>query len=117
MERFLFLYKGSNMEAAKLSPKQMEEHNKKWYDWIGKLSKDGIHLAGEPLDMGGKVVAKKSGKLAVTDGPFPEAKEIVGGYSIINAKNIEEAAELAKGCPAYELGGHVEVRHIRKMDM
>jgi hypothetical protein len=46
----------------------------------------------------------------VTDGPFVESKEIVGGFSIVQAETIEAAAELAKGCPALLVGGSVEVR-------
>ena len=48
----------------------------------------------------------------VTDGPFVESKEIVGGYSIVTADNIDAAAELAKGCPGLLTGGTVEVRAL-----
>jgi hypothetical protein len=48
----------------------------------------------------------------VTDGPFVESKEIVGGYSIVEADSIDAAAQLAKGCPALSFGGNVEVRPL-----
>jgi hypothetical protein len=117
MDKFMFLYVGGNMENSGLSPKEMEEHNQKWYSWIGGLAKEGVHLAGEPLLKGGKIVSGKDNKFVVTDGPFPESKELIGGYSIINAEDIDKAAEIAKGCPIYELGGTVQIRSIVKMDM
>ena len=53
----------------------------------------------------------------VTDGPYTEGKEVVGGYFIINAKDIDEAVAISKGCPDFELGGSVQVRQVMKMDM
>jgi len=53
----------------------------------------------------------------VTDGPFIEAKELVGGYLIVNAKDINEAVEISKGCPIFDLDGKLEVRPIQKMEM
>jgi hypothetical protein len=53
----------------------------------------------------------------VTDGPFAEAKDVVGGYSLIKARDISEAAELAKGCPILDRSGRVEVRPVMKFDM
>ena len=116
MEKFMFLYVGGDMENMGLSPKEMEEQNRKWYTWIGDLAKEGIHLEGEPLVKGGKIVSGKDNKFVVMDGPFPEAKELVGGYSIINAENIDKAAEIAKGCPIFSAGGTVHVRAIAKLD-
>jgi hypothetical protein len=66
---------------------------------------------------GGKIVSKKGDKVVVTDGPFPEAKELVGGFFVVNAEDINEAAEIAKDCPSFELGGSVEVRPVMKIDM
>jgi hypothetical protein len=51
----------------------------------------------------------------VTDGPFAEAKDLVGGYTLVSTKDLAHAAELAKGCPIFEFGGSVEVRPIMKM--
>lgn len=50
----------------------------------------------------------------MTDGPHPEAKDVIGGFSLIIAKDLDEATELAKGCPILDLGGRVEVRPIRQ---
>jgi len=56
-------------------------------------------------------------KITVTDGPFTEAKEIVGGYLIVSAGSLEEATTMSKGCPVLEEGGSVEVRQIHPMQM
>jgi len=77
------------------------------------LGSQGALKGGAPLADGGKIV--KSPKGPITDGPFAEAKDVVGGYGIIAAKDINAAAELAKGCPIYEMGGYVEVRELRAM--
>jgi hypothetical protein len=53
----------------------------------------------------------------VTDGPFAEAKDLVGGYTLVEAKDIAHAAELAQGCPILERGGVVEVRAVMQMNM
>ena len=53
---------------------------------------------------------------AVTDGPFAE-KDMVGGYTLLEAKDLAHAVEISKGCPILEFGGHVEVRPIMKLNM
>src|SRR2546427_4681135 len=68
---------------------------------------------GDPLEAGGKQVKGK--KKTVVDGPFAEAKDLVGGYLLVTAENLDDAAELARGCPILEVEGSVEVRPIRKM--
>ena len=67
---------------------------------------------GQPLDSSGKLV--NSAKMVV-DGPFAEAKDVIGGYTLIKAKDLAAAAELAKGCPLLARGGGVEVRPVLKM--
>jgi hypothetical protein len=87
----------------------------KWMAWLGDLSSSG-HVVdrGQPLEWSGKIV--HGGSKNVTDGLFAEAKDVVGGYTLIKAKDIAEAAELAKGCPILERGGQVEVRPVMKLN-
>ena len=68
--------------------------------------------AGDALKPEGRVV---NAKKVVTDGPFLEAKEVVGGYSIVRADTIDAAAEFAKGCPILLTGGTVEVRQLAEI--
>lgn len=110
MANFLFVYRGSNEAWAKLTPEEMQQHMKKWSDWIAEgFQKGWMVNAGDALTGEGRVV---NAKKVVTDGPFVESKEIVGGYSIIKADTIDKAAEFAKGCPALLTGGTVEVRAL-----
>ena len=114
MEKFMFIFQGGEMNGA--SPEQMQENMGKWMAWIEKLSKSNQYVAGEPLLPGGKLVSGKGGK-TVTDGPFTEGKEVVGGFFIVNAKDMQDAVEMAKDCPSYEIGGSVQVRQVMKMEM
>jgi hypothetical protein len=115
MEKFLYLFRGGIDNNANASPEAMQAQMQKWAQWMGKLSQDGAMLSGEPLQPSGKKVAGK-GKV-VTDGPFAEAKEMVGGYLMVHAKDIDHAVEISKGCPIFDVGGSVEVRPIQKMEM
>ena len=114
MEKFMFIFQGGEMNGA--SPEQMQANMGKWMAWIEKLSKSNQYVAGEPLLPGGKLVSGQGGK-TVTDGPFTEGKEVVGGFFIVNAKDMQDAVEMAKDCPSYELGGSVQVRQVMKMEM
>jgi hypothetical protein len=88
----------------------------KWMNWFKELGASGnLKDGGQPLEDEGKVVKSKGGP--VTDGPFAEAKDLVGGYTLIEAASLAQAAELAKGCPILERQGLVEVRPIMKLDM
>jgi hypothetical protein len=110
MANFLFVYRGSNDEFAKLTPDEIQKHMQQWGAWIGEgFQKGWMVNAGDALTQEGRVV---NAKKVITDGPFVESKEIVGGYSIVQAANIDAAAELAKGCPALLTGGKVEVRAL-----
>jgi hypothetical protein len=114
MSEFLYLYRGGEKMTA-ASAIAMQEQMQRWVAWIKELADKGhIKSAGHPLESTGKVVSGKS--KTVTDGPFAE-KDLVGGYSVIEAKEISEAVELAKGCPIFLTGGHVEVRPILNMNM
>lgn len=110
MNEFVFLYRGAVRPS---SPKEAEQTMQKWMTWLQDLGAKG-HLKdrGQPLDPAGKVVGRQK---TVTDGPFAEAKDLIGGYSLITAKDLSEAAELSKGCPIFERDGFVEVRPVMKM--
>lgn len=115
MKDFMFIFRGEP-EQYQFSPEEMQVHMQKWFNWIEELKAKDIYVAGEALTMeGGKTVKGK--KNLVTDGPFAESKELVGGFFVIRANSYEEAAEIAKGCPDLPLEGSVEVREVMKFDM
>jgi len=111
MEKFMYLFRGgmNGSESPEVRQNQME----KWKQWIDDLNKKGIYVAGDPLQPAGKQLNGK--KKAITDGPFVEAKEMVGGYLIVFAKDINDAVETSKGCPIFNLDGKVEIRQVQKM--
>jgi hypothetical protein len=110
MANFLFVYRGSAAATSEFTPEEMQEHMQKWGTWIHEgMQKGWMINPGDALTPEGCVV---NAKKVVTDGPFVEAKEIVGGYSIVQADTIKAAAELAKGCPGLLVGGCVEVRAL-----
>ncbi len=110
MPNYLFVYRGNPAESQKMSPDQMQQMMQKWGAWIGEAMQKGwMTNPGDGLLPEGKVVKPKN---VITDGPFVEAKECVGGYSVVKADSIAAAAELAKGCPAIFYGGSVEVRTL-----
>jgi len=113
MSEFVFLYRGGNREG---SPEQMQQVLQKWMAWFKELADKGhIKDRGQPLDRAGKVV--KGAQKTVTDGPFAEAKDVIGGYTLIEARDLDEAVELSKGCPILQREGMVEVRPVVKLDM
>ncbi len=115
MEKFMFLFRGgdTHIHNAKDSKETME-YIQTWTTWMQGLGEKGILAGGEPLQTTGKLVNGKN--KVVTDGPFMEANEMVGGYLIVNAKDINEAVEISKGCPIFEENGKVEVRPIQKQN-
>src|ERR1700746_391722 len=105
MSEFVYLYRGGSREG---SPEQAQQMMQKWMAWFKELAEKG-HLKdrGQPLEPAGKLVSGK--RKTVHDGPFAEAKDVVGGYTLILAKDLNQAAELSKGCPIFEVDGQVEV--------
>lgn len=111
MKDFLFLFRMNGAPAG--SPDEMQAMTKRWMDWIGGIAaQNKLTDRGNRLFSSGKVV--KPGNV-ITDGPYTEIKESIGGYSIVKANSLEEATELAKGCPGLTVGGSVEVREIQQM--
>ena len=114
MSKFMYLFRTSPTAYQSLSPEQMQQTLKKWMDWKDTLEKSGhIKQFGERLDGTGKVVRGKA--KTVTDGPYIEVKDFIGGYMLVEAKDIDQAVELAKGCPVLESDGTVEIRPFVSM--
>ena len=111
----LFLHDPADGFVA-MSPEQMQQVVEKYVAWgdrlraAGKLD-GGQKLAGEP----GRVMRTRHGQVRVTDGPYSETKEVLGGYYILIAGSYDEAVELARDCPHLDYGGAIEVREIDTM--
>lgn len=109
MKEYMLLFRQPNFDCSKTSPEKVQELARRWKDWAGAIEAQGkVASHGPRLSLEGKVL--RSGR--VTDGPFAETKELLGGFLVVKAKSHEEAAGLAKGCPALDEGGSVEIRPI-----
>jgi hypothetical protein len=115
MEEFLLIFRRNNTsDEPQLSPDQMQAMMKPWQDWIGSIAaQNKLVDSGNRLSSNGRIVKSDS---TITNGPYVEMKEAIGGYIIIRANSIDEAAELSKGCPILMKGGNVEVRPIVPMN-
>ena len=113
MSQFVYLYRGDERGR---SPEKMQKTMQKWMAWFKDLGEKGhIKDIGQPLEDIGKLVKGK--QKTVTDGPFAETKDIIGGFTLVEARDLEQAVELSKGCPIFEVEGAVEVRPVRKLNM
>jgi hypothetical protein len=116
MKEYLFLFRGGDGRTVQQSPEKWQAHMQKWMQWMGELSQHGKLVSAQPLNATGKKI--EGSKKIVTDGPFMEGKEMVGGYLICKAGTYDEAVDIAKGCPILEFNdGTVEVREIQELKM
>ena len=99
--------------TMQISPEQLQASIKQWQDWIGGIAAQGKFVATNQLGFQGKTLLANG---VVADGPYAEVKEIVGGYVIAKAMSIQDAIEMAEGCPIFQMGGHVEVRDIMQLN-
>jgi len=115
MSEFVYLFRASETERREAmgTPERAQRSMQVWLAWIRDLEAKG-HLKdpGQPLERGGKVVRGK--KKVVTDGLYVEAKDLVLGFIIIEARDLAQAVELSTGCPMLEGGGSVEIRPVMK---
>ena len=117
MSEFLLLYRRTpeiRLETMG-SPEKAQQTMNKWRAWFEEMTRKGqLKSPGQPLDDAGKVVSAKG---RVTDGPYKEAKDVIGGYSIIEADDLSQAAQIAAGCPLVEAGGSVEIRPAMRLNL
>ena len=113
MSEFLYLYRGGQRGWTAAESEQIMQ---KWMAWFKDLTASGnLKDGGQPLEPEGRVVRDKAG--TVTDGPFAEAKDVIGGYTVVEARDLDQAVQLSKGCPIFEGDGTVEVRPVMTMSM
>jgi len=109
MNEFLLVFRRDyKTKEIQPSPEQLQAHLSKWRNWLGSLKEqDLLARPLQPWDADGKVL---SADKTVTNGPYAEIKESIGGFIVIKAASYEEALKIAEGSPVLELGGSVEVR-------
>ncbi len=113
MKEFMMIFMGAGYEKKGLSPDQMEERMGKWIAWMTDLKDQDLYVEGRPLLPNSKRVSGSD--QTITDGPYVETNELIGGYFIIKARDMDHALELTNGFPDFDLGGTVEVREVMVM--
>lgn len=115
MTEFMMIFRNAFTPEVKPTEQQMQESVKQWQDWMGGIAAQGKFAGTNRLSSAGAKVVKANN--VITDGPFMELKEIVGGYLIVKAESMAEALKLAEGCPVLNINGSVEVRQVIPMTM
>ena len=114
MKEFMMIFIGADYESLGISPEELQNRMGKWFAWSDKMGKQGILVGGEALHAKAKRIAGPG--RVVSDGPFVESKELVGGYFTVKAASVDEVVEIAQDFPDYDLGGTVEIREIVKFE-
>src|SRR6266850_3356555 len=109
---YMLLFRGTDWHNG-LSPEEMQKVSDQWMAWFKRLTDQGKAIAGKPLEREGKIVSGKNGRV-VSDGPFAESKEAIGGYFLLRVNTIDEAVAIEKECPGLAYGIQVEVRPVRE---
>jgi hypothetical protein len=116
MPKYMLLLHDDPAPFLAMSPQEMQAAIEQYIAWGESLRERGLlgqshKLADEP----GRVVRSANGAIRVTDGPYSETKEVLGGYYIVAADNYDHAVNLTRDCPHLQHGGTIEVRQIDEM--
>src|SRR5436853_2621829 len=106
---YMLLFRGNDW-IKPLSPEEKQKVTDQWMAWFRRLTEQGKAVAGNPLEREGKIVSGKD--RIVSDGPFAESKEAIGGYFLLDVATMDEALAIARECPGLPYGIRVEVRPV-----
>ena len=113
MPSYMMLLHEAPPDFSKMSAADIQGMINDYKNWRNGVAEKGKLAGGAKLrDEGGKHITGANGEIRVTDGPFAEAKEVIGGYFAITADNYDEAVELCKDCPHLKYGGRIELREV-----
>jgi hypothetical protein len=116
MKEYLFLFRGGDGSTLQKNSEAWQAHMQKWMEWMRGLAERNVLIGAQPLDTSGRQIT--GNKKIITDGPFMEGKEMVGGYLMCKAASYDNAVEIAKNCPILEFtDGIVEIRQIQELKM
>ena len=116
--QYLLLIYDAETEWAKMSQAEQGKMYEEYMQFTSDIKNKGNHLAGHQLQpiATATTVRVRNGKRLTTDGPFAETKEQLGGYYLVEAKDLDEAISIAAKIPGAKHGS-IEVRPIRKIEM
>jgi hypothetical protein len=111
--RYLLLIYGPEWDASGMTEEQVQASMEEWTDYTANLLKRGVMEGGDALEptSTATTVRVRSGDTLTTDGPFAETNEVLGGYYVLNCKDLNEAIEIAAKCPGAR-NGSIELRPI-----
>ena len=109
MQEIMMLFRHVPDPSQQPTQAEIEASIKQWQDWIGGIAAQGKFVSTNQLSYEGKSLTADG---LISDGPYAELKEVIGGYIIVKVENWDEATEMAKGCPILAYGGKVEMRSI-----
>jgi len=115
MQEFLLVFRRNAVTPEPVpSPEQLQSTMKAWQDWMGNIAaQNKLVSSGNRLGSDGKVLKKGN---VVTNGPYVETKEAIGGYMLLRAESLDEAAELSRSCPIFAMEGSLEIRSLIPME-
>lgn len=109
----MLVFRGSEVYEPDQSPEDLQVLTQKMMNWLGDLSEKGSHVSSERLQRTGTQVSGREKKLI--DGPYGVAAAVIGGCTIVQARDLEDAVEIAKKCPILETNANIEIRQILSM--
>jgi len=113
MPKFVLLLREAGRYDPGMSPDQMQAITQRYIAWRNKVQQNGRSIMGHKLhDKHGRVVSGAGGAATITDGPYAEAREVMGGLFVIDANNYDEVVELTKDCPHLDFGS-IEIREVQ----
>ena len=117
MPNYLLILHEEPTDFSRMSPDQMEAIVREYMEWSRKLEAAGKYVGGQKLkDEGGRHLLGSGPEFRVTDGPYAEAKEVIGGFFTISADGYDEAVMISAECPHLKYGGRIELREIEPVE-
>jgi hypothetical protein len=113
MKKFMLIFRGSDVYQPDQSPEDLMDLKEQMMNWVNDLVNRNIHMSSEPLEQTGVQII--GADKTVIDAPYGEGKAVIGGCTIIQAKDIAEAIDIAESCPILATNANVEVRSIQTL--
>jgi len=114
MKRFIILVREPDGRTDDHTEEELKAHRANWNKWFEKYGKSGNFSGGSALSLNGKIIIGPDAK--VVDDIHKVGTEIVGGYLLIQAENLDIAVEIAREIPVFEFDGYLEVRELQVTD-
>lgn len=112
MPNYLLLLEEDPASFAHVTPEEMQRIIARYSAWTERMAREGHLVGGHKLrEEGGRLMTRRGGEVTVTDGPYAEAREVVGGLFVIAAEDYDAAVRIARDCPHLEYGS-IRVREI-----